>query len=83
LDGFRFVERFDFFGFLVLDGGLDAAQDAQEEFVFGAHGVDEVFLDFFGDCHGFNIAEEIERIYTEGTENTEFAEENKNQDLTA
>jgi hypothetical protein len=31
-------------------------------------------LDFLGDCHWFNIAEEAERIYTEGTENTEFAE---------
>jgi hypothetical protein len=48
LDGFGFVERVDFFGFFVLDGGFDAAQDAQEEFVFRAHGVGEVFLDFLG-----------------------------------
>ena len=29
LDGFGFVERVNFFGFFVLDGGLDAAQDAE------------------------------------------------------
>jgi len=28
LDGFGLVERVNFFGFFVLDGGLDAAQDA-------------------------------------------------------
>ncbi len=28
LDGFGFVERVDFLGFFVLDGGLDAAEDA-------------------------------------------------------
>jgi hypothetical protein len=51
LNGFGFVECVDFFGFFVLDGGFDAAQDAEAEFVLGTHGVDQVFLDFFGDCH--------------------------------
>jgi len=79
LDGFGFVERVDFLGFFVLDGGLDAAEDAEAEFVFGAHRVGQVFLNFFGESHRFNIAEENERrrIYTEsavGTENTEKRE---------
>jgi hypothetical protein len=39
LDGFGFVESVDFLGFFVLDGGFYAAEDAQAEFVFGAHGV--------------------------------------------
>jgi hypothetical protein len=51
LDGFGFVERVNFLCFFVLDGGLDAAQDAEAEFVLGAHGVNQVFLDFFSDCH--------------------------------
>jgi len=58
LDGFVFIEGADFFDFLVLDGGFDAADDAEAQLVFGAHGVDQVFLDFFGKCHGRNIAEE-------------------------
>lgn len=52
LDGFGFVERADFFGFLVLNGGFDAAEDAEAKLVLGAHGVDQVFLDFFGESHG-------------------------------
>lgn len=52
LDGFGFVERADFFRLFVLDGGLDAAQDAEAQLVPGAHGVDEVFLDFFSESHG-------------------------------
>ena len=58
LDGFGLVESPDFFGFLILDGGFEAAEDAEAEFVFGAHGVGQVFLDFFGESHEFNIAEE-------------------------
>jgi hypothetical protein len=70
LDGFRFIERVDFLGFFVLDGGFYSAKDTQAELVFGAHSVDEVFLDFFGDGHGSNIAEEKEtgRIYTQDTD---------------
>jgi hypothetical protein len=51
LDGFGFVERADFFRFFVLDGGLDAAKDAEAKLVLGAHGVRQVFLDFFGETH--------------------------------
>jgi len=58
LDGFRLVELAELFGFFVGDGGLDHAEDAEAEFVLGAHGVSEVFLDFFGESHGKNIAEE-------------------------
>jgi hypothetical protein len=78
LDGFGFVERVDFFGFLILDGGLDAAQDAEAEFIFGAHGVNQVFLDFFGDGHAFQYSRRKERkkTYTEDTEGTEFTEKN-------
>ena len=72
LDGFWFVDGADFFGFLVLDGGLDAAEDAEAEFVFGAHGVGEIFLDFLRESHlflvGLNIAEEEELTTEEGTE---------------
>ena len=68
LDGFGFVDRADFFGFFVGDGGLDAAEDGEAEFVFGAHGVDEVFLDFFGESHGRNIAEE--RVEVDGRDVT-------------
>ena len=51
---------------------FDAAQDAQEELVFCAHSVDEVFLDFFGDGHGFNIAEEKkEKRITQRTQRTQ------------
>jgi hypothetical protein len=51
LDRFIFVERANFFGLFVLDGRLDAAKDAEAEFVLGLHCVDEVFLDFFGESH--------------------------------
>jgi hypothetical protein len=74
LDRFVFVESADFFDFFVLDGGLDAAQDAEAEFVLGAHGVDQVFLDFLGKCHGRNIAEECRFFYTEAAEGTEVTE---------
>jgi hypothetical protein len=47
LDGFGVVEGADFFYFAMLDGGFDAAEDAEAQFVFGAHGVDQVFLNFF------------------------------------
>ena len=81
LDGFGFVERVNFFGFFVLDGGLDAAQDAEAELVLGAHGVDQVFLDFFGDSHWFNIAEEKKEkeLTQRSTESTEFAEKSANR----
>jgi hypothetical protein len=51
LDGFGFVKRADFIGFFVLDGGLDASEDAEPELVLRAHGVGQVFLDFFGESH--------------------------------
>jgi len=51
LDGLGVVEGAYFFDFLVLDGGLDSAQDAEPQFILGAHSVDQVFLDFFGKTH--------------------------------
>jgi hypothetical protein len=48
LNGFGLVERAQLLGLLVGDGGLDAAEDAEAELVFGAHGVGEIFLDFLG-----------------------------------
>jgi hypothetical protein len=69
LDGFGFVECVDFFGFFVLDGRLDATEDAEAELVFGAHGVGQIFLDFLGESHGFNIAEEkTEKRFTQRTQ---------------
>ena len=70
LDGFGFVERVNFLGFFVLDGGLDAAQDAEPEFVLCTHGVDQVFLNFFGDTHKVQYSRRKERkkIYAEVTE---------------
>jgi hypothetical protein len=62
LNRFGLVERADFFDFLELDGGLDAAQDAEAELVLGAHGVGQILLNSFGKTHGIprwlNIAEE-------------------------
>jgi hypothetical protein len=66
LDGFGFVELAELFGFFVGDGGLDHAEDAEAELVFGAHGVGEVFLDFFGESHG----KESNTENAEVTENT-------------
>jgi hypothetical protein len=48
LDGFGLVEFAKLFRLFVGDGGLDHAKDAEAELVLGAHGVGEVFLDFFG-----------------------------------
>ena len=65
LNGFGFVERANFFDFLELDGGFDAAENAEAELVLGAHGVNDVFLDFFSETHGdssmLNITEEFAR----------------------
>jgi hypothetical protein len=35
----------------VLDGRLDSPQDAEAQFVFGAHGVDQILLNFFAKTH--------------------------------
>src|SRR5216683_1869201 len=59
-------------GFLVGDGGFDHTEDAETELVFGAHGVGEVFLDFFGESHGNEYSrgrrKEFNTEFTEGTE---------------
>src|SRR6266851_4788588 len=72
LDGFGFVELAELFGFLVGDGGFDHTEDAETELVFGAHGVGEVFLDFFGESHGNEYSrgrrKEFNTEFTEGTE---------------
>jgi hypothetical protein len=47
LDGLGFVQGANFFRFLVLDRGLDAAEDTQAELVLCAHGAGKIFLDFF------------------------------------
>src|SRR2546430_9690740 len=51
LNGLGLVECADLFDFFVLDGRLDSSEDAEAQFVFGAHGVDQVLLDFFGKTH--------------------------------
>src|SRR6266851_9205541 len=51
LNGLRLVEYANLFDFLVLDGRLDSPQDAEAQFVFGAHGVDQVLLNFFAKTH--------------------------------
>src|SRR6267378_1734454 len=63
LNGLRLVEYANFFDFLVLDGRLDAPQDAEAQFVFGTHGVDQILLNFFGKTHlqllaSLNIADQ-------------------------
>jgi len=72
LDGFGFVELAELFGFLVGDGGFDHTEDAETELVFGAHGVGEVFLDFFGESHGNEYSrgrrKEFNTEFTEGIE---------------
>ena len=74
LNGLRFVERVDFLGFFVLDGGFYASEDAQTEFVFRAHGVDQVLLDFFGESHTKQYSKKGKGFYTECTENAECTE---------
>src|SRR6266513_6446939 len=66
LHGLRLVEYANLFDFLVLDGRLDSPQDAEAQFVFGAHGVDQVLLNFFGKTHlqilaSLNIADQERR----------------------
>src|SRR6266436_305907 len=67
LNGLRLVEYANLFDFLVLDGRLDTPQHAEAQFVFGAHGVDQVLLNFLGKTHlrflaSLNIADrEISR----------------------
>src|SRR5438034_1096525 len=39
------------FGDRLGDRRLDSSEDAEAQFVFGAHGVDQVLLDFFGKTH--------------------------------
>src|SRR5260370_13851025 len=51
LDGFGFVEWANLFHFFVLDGRLDSPQDAEAQFLFGAHGVDQILLNFFRKTH--------------------------------
>src|SRR5216684_4269559 len=68
LDGFLAL----LFGFFIGDGGLDHAEDAEAELVLGAHGVGEVFLDFFGEGHGNEYSRGRRKEFnTEFTEDTE------------
>jgi hypothetical protein len=62
LDGFGLVELAKLFCFFVGDGGFDHAEDAKAELVFGAHGVGEIFLDFFGESHGDEYSRGGERV---------------------
>ena len=71
LDGLGLVELAEFFVFFVGDGGLDAANDAEAEFVLGAHCVGEIFLDFFGESHAHEYSRKRKEFNTEITEGTE------------
>src|SRR6266436_4999884 len=51
LNGFRLVQRANLFDFPVLDGRFDSPQNAQAQFVFRAHGVDQVLLNFLRKTH--------------------------------
>src|SRR5258708_12591793 len=67
LNGFGFVEWANLFDFFVLDGRLDSPEDAEAQLLFGAHGVDQILLNFFRKTHlrfltSLNIADrEIRR----------------------
>src|SRR6266404_2338495 len=51
LNGFRLVQRANLFDFPVFDGRFDSSQDAEAQFVFRAHGVDQILLNFLGKTH--------------------------------